>query len=133
MRAAEHDMVECFDSEYVSLHVRKSNRAAFHLYSETLGFKVHDIEKKYYADDEDAYDMRKDLRTHGSKKKAVDTLASSVGTLTIENSDGRRVSAADDHMSSANASGAEAGVDQFAESNEDTKKGGKRATRGGRR
>jgi len=38
--------------------VRKSNRAAFHLYKETLKFKVHDEEKKYYADDEDAYDMR---------------------------------------------------------------------------
>jgi ribosomal protein S18 acetylase RimI-like enzyme len=47
-------MVECFDAEYVSLHVRKSNRAATHLYRETLGFKVHDIEAKYYADDEDA-------------------------------------------------------------------------------
>lgn len=40
-----------------------------HLYSETLGFKVHDIEKKYYADDEDAYDMRKDLKTHPRKRK----------------------------------------------------------------
>ena len=34
---------------YVSLHVRKSNRAAFHLYTETLGYEINDIESKYYG------------------------------------------------------------------------------------
>ena len=51
-------MADVFDSEYVSLHVRKSNRAAFHLYSVTLKYEVNDVEKGYYADGEDAYDMR---------------------------------------------------------------------------
>jgi peptide alpha-N-acetyltransferase len=51
-------MQDVFESEYVSLHVRKSNRAAFHLYSVTLNCRVNDIEKGYYADGEDAYDMR---------------------------------------------------------------------------
>jgi N-alpha-acetyltransferase 10/11 len=51
-------MQDVFDAEYVSLHVRKSNRAAFHLYSVTLNYSVHDVEKGYYADGEDAYDMR---------------------------------------------------------------------------
>lgn len=51
-----------FGAEYVSLHVRKSNRAAFKLYTETLGYKIHDMEAKYYADGEDAYDMRKELK-----------------------------------------------------------------------
>ncbi|KHN18067.1 N-alpha-acetyltransferase 10 [Glycine soja] len=51
-----------FGAEYVSLHVRKSNRAAFNLYTETLGYKIHDVEAKYYADGEDAYDMRKQLK-----------------------------------------------------------------------
>ena len=51
-------MAEVFDAEYVSLHVRKSNRAAFHLYSVTLQYVVNDVEKGYYADGEDAYDMR---------------------------------------------------------------------------
>jgi hypothetical protein len=51
-------MDDVFESEYVSLHVRKSNRAAFHLYSVTLNYVVHDVEKGYYADGEDAYDMR---------------------------------------------------------------------------
>jgi peptide alpha-N-acetyltransferase len=51
-------MEEVFDAEYVSLHVRKSNRAAIHLYNVTLKYEVHDVEKGYYADGEDAYDMR---------------------------------------------------------------------------
>lgn len=55
-------MEQVFSAEYVSLHVRKSNRAAFNLYTETLGYKIHDIEAKYYADGEDAYDMRKELK-----------------------------------------------------------------------
>lgn len=36
---AEARMVEAFDADYVSLHVRRSNRAAFHLYRETLGYE----------------------------------------------------------------------------------------------
>ncbi len=79
-------MGECFAAEYVSLHVRRSNRAAFSLYTESLHYEasrrdaaeipqlqlrarvrssevrargqIHDIEAKYYADAEDAYDMR---------------------------------------------------------------------------
>lgn len=58
MKAANRAMRESFSAKYVSLHVRESNRAAFHLYNVTLGYKVHDVEKGYYADGEDAYDMR---------------------------------------------------------------------------
>ena len=47
-------MKDVFKAEYVSLHVRKSNKAAFHLYTETLGYSINDIEAKYYADGEDA-------------------------------------------------------------------------------
>lgn len=54
-------MVECFNAKYVSLHVRKSNRAALHLYNNTLGFQISEIEPKYYADGEDAYAMKRDL------------------------------------------------------------------------
>lgn len=53
---------QVYEAEYVSLHVRRSNRAAFNLYTETLGYKIHDVEAKYYADGEDAYDMRKHLK-----------------------------------------------------------------------
>lgn len=58
MRRSQREMQEVFNAEYVSLHVRKSNRAAFHLYSVTLNYQVWDVEKGYYADGEDAYDMR---------------------------------------------------------------------------
>ena len=54
MLAAQKAMEECFDADFVSLHVRVGNRAAFTLYSGTLQFEIHDIEKKYYADNEDA-------------------------------------------------------------------------------
>ncbi|KAJ3670048.1 hypothetical protein LUZ60_010372 [Juncus effusus] len=62
MTAAQNAMGEVFGAEYVSLHVRRSNRAAFNLYTSTLGYKIHDTEAKYYADGEDAFDMRKQLK-----------------------------------------------------------------------
>ena len=58
MRAAQGAMHEVFGAKYVSLHVRQSNKAALHLYRETLRYKVHETDLKYYADGEDAYDMR---------------------------------------------------------------------------
>jgi peptide alpha-N-acetyltransferase len=51
-------MHQVFGAKFVSLHVRKSNRAAYHLYNETLKYKINDVERGYYADGEDAYDMR---------------------------------------------------------------------------
>ena len=54
-------MVETFNAKYVSLHVRKSNRAALNLYKCALKFEVNEIEPKYYADGEDAYAMKRDL------------------------------------------------------------------------
>ncbi|EER17386.1 N-acetyltransferase subunit ARD1, putative [Perkinsus marinus ATCC 50983] len=63
MKAALKAMHETFDAEYVSLHVRVSNTAALTLYRDTLGFKQHDLDKQYYADKEDAFDMRKYLTT----------------------------------------------------------------------
>jgi len=68
-------MVENYDAEYVSLHVRKSNRAALSLYQDTLQFTLRsplnsqllmtrllEVEKKYYADGEDAYSMKRVLK-----------------------------------------------------------------------
>ena len=54
-------MVETFGAQYVSLHVRVSNKAAIHLYSKTLGFDREKTEAKYYADGEDAHCMKLDL------------------------------------------------------------------------
>lgn len=42
-------------------------QAAFHLYSQTLGYQINDVETGYYADGEDAYAMRCDF-----KKKAAE-------------------------------------------------------------
>ena len=63
LMASSHErMVETFDAHHVALHVRRSNRAAFHLYSQTLNYTIRDVEKGYYADGEDAYDMRKTFK-----------------------------------------------------------------------
>ncbi|KAG7663715.1 ARD1 [[Candida] subhashii] len=61
MRQSLYAMCESFDAKYVSLHVRKSNRAALHLYRDSLNFQITSIEKSYYQDGEDAYAMRLDL------------------------------------------------------------------------
>ncbi|TYZ65136.1 hypothetical protein PybrP1_007452 [[Pythium] brassicae (nom. inval.)] len=39
MKAAQRAMVESFHAEYVSLHVREGNTAAFHLYHKTLQYQ----------------------------------------------------------------------------------------------
>ncbi|PIK55611.1 putative N-alpha-acetyltransferase 11 isoform X2 [Apostichopus japonicus] len=67
MDQASRAMVECFNAQYVSLHVRKSNRAALHLYQNTLKFEVSEIEPKYHADGEDAYAMKRGLTTFLNK------------------------------------------------------------------
>jgi len=61
MQATHTAMAEVFGARYASLHVRVSNAAAFHLYSRTLGYQIRGVEDKYYADGEDAFDMRKPL------------------------------------------------------------------------
>ncbi|EEH07161.1 conserved hypothetical protein [Histoplasma capsulatum G186AR] len=63
MKMSQRAMAESHRAEYVSLHVRVSNNAALHLYRDTLGFEVEKIEAKYYADGEDAYAMRMNLRS----------------------------------------------------------------------
>lgn len=49
----EEAMSKIYRASYVSLHVRKSNRAALGLYKDTLGFTVKDIEEKYCGFDSD--------------------------------------------------------------------------------
>lgn len=36
---ADKAMAEVFDAVYASLHVRVSNKGAFHLYTQTLGYE----------------------------------------------------------------------------------------------
>jgi ribosomal protein S18 acetylase RimI-like enzyme len=61
MLLSEDAMKKVFQSVHVSLHVRKSNRAALKLYRDNLEFFVVEIESGYYADGEDAYAMKKML------------------------------------------------------------------------
>ena len=85
-------MADVMEAEYVSLHVRKSNRAAYHLYSVTLNYEVNDVEKGYYADGEDAYDMRCYFRHSkkfkGKKKKESEDKQTSSSTTESSTSDG---------------------------------------------
>ncbi|XP_063901432.1 N-alpha-acetyltransferase 11-like [Zophobas morio] len=62
MEQASKAMIDNFQADYMSLHVRESNRAALHLYRDTLNFEVVDVESKYYADGENAYAMRRSLK-----------------------------------------------------------------------
>ena len=61
MRASARAMVEVFNAKTCSLHVRETNCAAFRLYRDTLKFEIVTVEVKYYADGENAYEMRKPL------------------------------------------------------------------------
>lgn len=69
MKQAHARMQEAFGATYCSLHVRYTNMAAFHLYSKTLGYKIEDIEKGYYADGEDAYAMKCIFEKTDNKEK----------------------------------------------------------------
>ena len=44
---SEEAMASIYRAKYVSLHVRKSNRAAIGLYRDSLGFDVHEVTKSY--------------------------------------------------------------------------------------
>ncbi len=71
MNHAINMMQEYFDADFVSLHVRVTNRPALHLYHKNLGFDVRGIEKEYYADKEDAYKMRKYFKKDKKPKDEV--------------------------------------------------------------
>ena len=55
MREMEHE----WEGNFCSLHVRRTNAAALHLYQDTLQYRCANIDFGYYVDDEDAYHMKK--------------------------------------------------------------------------
>jgi N-alpha-acetyltransferase 10/11 len=69
MRATMREMDQEYEANFCSLHVRKTNEAALHLYQETLGFRCAEIDEKYYVDDEDAFHMKKYFR--GNKQSQL--------------------------------------------------------------
>ncbi|KAF9490872.1 acyl-CoA N-acyltransferase [Pleurotus eryngii] len=58
MLLSQEAMADVYKASFVSLHVRKSNKAAIGLYRDSLGFEVVSVEQKYYGDGEDALNMR---------------------------------------------------------------------------
>lgn len=84
MLAAQGQMADVFGAFYVSLHVRKGNVAAYHLYSQTLQYEINQIEKGYYADGEDAYEMRKPfkllLEKRAREAEGVDSTATPIAS-----------------------------------------------------
>ncbi|KAK6985022.1 N-acetyltransferase domain-containing protein [Favolaschia claudopus] len=66
MLLSQEAMSTIYKSSFVSLHVRKSNKAAISLYRDSLGFRVDKVEHKYYGDGEDALYMRLDLPKQSS-------------------------------------------------------------------
>lgn len=81
MKAAHGAMQDVYDAHYVTLHVRISNKAACHLYRETLGYEVSEVETKYYADGENAFCMKKTLKKSrviatGNKPTSADRASS---------------------------------------------------------
>ncbi|EFA84087.1 N-acetyltransferase [Heterostelium album PN500] len=73
MKQSQYALMEVFEADHVSLHVRKSNRAAFTLYHEILKFKIQEIETEYYGDKEDAYSMVFNFREEDNKNEKKDT------------------------------------------------------------
>lgn len=86
MRQSQREMADVFEAEFVSLHVRKSNRAAFHLYNVTLKYEIENVEREYYADGEDAYDMRCYFKKDSKSKKndAVEAITHGVETIQVD-------------------------------------------------
>jgi len=90
MRASQFAMSTIYDAEYCSLHVRVGNRAALALYKDTLGFEVLKVEDKYYADGEDAYDMRVYLKKDKKKGQEEESKGGSeTATTTTENEESK--------------------------------------------
>lgn len=55
MRNSMREMDDEYQAAYCSLHVRKTNDAALHLYQDSLDFRCAGVEEGYYLDSEDAY------------------------------------------------------------------------------
>jgi GNAT superfamily N-acetyltransferase len=112
MRASQHAMKNIYDAEYCSLHVRVTNRAAFSLYKEVLGYTIVRVGDKYYADGEDAYDMKLKFR-EGAPEEESKTEDPATQAKADELKEAAALANGDAHTS---------GGQQLAEENKDKKK-----------
>ena len=69
MHAAHYQMKKVYDCDSCSLHVRVTNRAAITLYRDVLGYEVLEVDPQYYADKEDAYDMKINFKKSADKEE----------------------------------------------------------------
>jgi ribosomal protein S18 acetylase RimI-like enzyme len=69
MKQLHYHMEEVYHANGVGLHVRVSNAAARRLYCEGMGYGVVDVIRGYYQDGEDAFFMRKNLKSQGDDVK----------------------------------------------------------------
>lgn len=121
MRQAHKRMEEAFGATYCSLHVRKTNMAAYHLYSQTLKYRTAEVEKGYYADGEDAYSMRCDFAPVAKvasdvpkKKKAASANTSTTAPATaVSSSSSAAVSAAAGGGEDSNVASVTSAVDNL--------------------
>lgn len=115
MDQASRAMIENFSAKYVSLHVRKSNRAALHLYSNTLNFQVSEVEPKYYADGEDAYAMKRDLSQMAEELRRQTVLKKSryvvLGSRENQESQGSTLPGSEEAREEENLAGDDSGSD----------------------
>ena len=63
-------MKNVYGCDSCTLRVRVTNRAAYTLYKEVLGYTIRDVDKSYYADGEDAYDMQLKFNNENEESKA---------------------------------------------------------------
>ena len=66
MCAAHKQMYDVYKCETCSLKVRVNHTAATNLLNK-LGYTIRDVDKKYYTDGEDAYEMTLELRSDQSE------------------------------------------------------------------
>ena len=59
MKLTMAEMERLNTAHYCSLHVRRTNQAALHLYQDTLQFRCAEVDEQYYVDLEDAFHMKK--------------------------------------------------------------------------
>lgn len=84
MRYAQRALRECYGARDVSLHVRVSNVAALHLYRDVLKYECVDVEAKYYADGEDAYNMRLTFARDASEGELGTAAARAIERVAID-------------------------------------------------
>jgi peptide alpha-N-acetyltransferase len=119
------EMQEIYDAAYCSLNVRVSNVGALGLYRDVLNFKVVQEEIDYYADNENAYEMRKYFKpeveemdklnfgkTTKKKKGKKQKEEQSMANLVVENEEAKETAEEEKEETKTSTSAAETSTTQ---------------------